>query len=136
MQTILIILLVAVTIVLFADLNKRYLFWGIDGNNFLEIFYSILAKKDLEFKEESGRSIKINVSPDDVYLYGTLAIKEIGTSLYVKNIKKGKIDQLGIVPELKESLQGHSMSLSGKIFLILIILFSCFMLYTAYSLFI
>jgi hypothetical protein len=113
--------------------RNHYYFWGAIERTFLEAVHSVLQKNNLEYKEEGKNKLLLLKYPNDIYQYYYGTSISAGITLIIINTKKGKIDQGKLLPKIKNALSGESMNLSGKIFLIIIILFSFFMSYV-YSL--
>jgi len=110
-------------------LKSQYLFWGVGANAFLEVVHNVLSTNNLEYREEEKKGIILKNSPAEIYRCIPFIVNPAGTILNITSTKKGEIDQGKLIPKIKDALSGIAMSLSGRIILILIILFSCFMLY-------
>jgi len=128
-QTLILIILIIITLVGFNNLSNRYLFWGVNRQTFLEAIHNILHNNNFESINDVNNSFRLKEFPEDIYSYNSFLDIYTASYLYIRNNKKSKVDQCKIVPILKSSLQNYSMNLSGKVFLIIIILFSSFMLW-------
>jgi hypothetical protein len=132
-QTFFVILIAAITIIGFNYLCKHYLFWGIDKKTFIEVIHNIIQENNLKFVDKGENAFIIKEYPDDLYRITAFSFIANGTALDSKNIRKNKADQFKLISKLKDALLGYSMNMSGKIFLMLIILFTCFILYFTFQ---
>jgi len=127
------IIIVSSVLISIITLRNQYYFWGIEKRLFLEAIHKILQGNHLEIMKESENKLVLSRYPDEVYQYDSLNIPSLGTALKIISAKGGRIDQAQLMQKIKDTLSKYSMSLSSKIFLIPIILLSCFLLYV-YSL--
>jgi hypothetical protein len=118
-------------IIEFNDLRNHYLFWGVNEKVLLGVIENILNKDQLEYKDE-GNNLILKKYPEALYRHNAFAATSAGTIISTKNTKKGKVDQCQIIPKIKERLLGYASNISSKLFLIVFILFTCFVIYTTY----